>query len=372
MESKMWHSLNDIITLTVEPHSSRCDNESLFCGDAIQAFAKAGFMGLTYPVEAGGCGGSYEFYVRCVEKISKACAATGVTYATHVALASYPLYAFGSLLQKEIFLRELLKGDKLGAFALTEPDAGTDVGAITTTAELDGGFYVINGHKIFITNAGRADIYILFARTSGTDKDGLSAFIVCKDDAGLQISAPQRKMGIRGAQTCELFFHNLCIPMDRLIGKAGDGFHIAMETLDVGRLGIAAQSVGIAEAALDEAKKNLQKRRQFGRELERFQGLRWKLADMWTKIEAARQLTLYAARLRDEGKSFRTEAAAAKLIASEAAVWCASEAVQICGGYGYLQGSVAERLYRDAKITQIYEGTSEVQRMVIASSLLDC
>ena len=239
------------------------------------------------------------------------------------------------------------------------------MGAIATTAELDGGFYVINGHKIFITNAGRADIYILFARTGGQGTEGLSAFVVCSDDAGLLISAPQRKMGIRGAQTCELFLRNLCIPADRLIGRPGDGFRIAMETLDGGRLGIAAQAVGIADAAFDEACVRLKERRQFGRTLEHFQGLRWKAADMWAKVEAARQLTLYAARLRDGGKRFRAEASAAKLVASEAAVWCASEAVQICGGSGYLQ-----RLYRDAKITQIYEGTSEVQRMVIASGVL--
>lgn len=194
--------------------------------------------------------------------------------------------------------------------------------------------------------------------------------MVCSDDAGLLISAPQRKMGIRGAQTCELFFRNLCIPADRLIGRPGDGFRIAMKTLDGGRLGIAAQAVGIADAAFDEVRARLKERRQFGRTLEHFQGLRWKAADMWAKVEAARQLTLYAARLCDRGKMFRAEASAAKLMASEAAVWCTSEAVQICGGSGYLHGAVAERLYRDAKITQIYEGTSEVQRMIIASGIL--
>ena len=323
--------------------AERCDEESLFCGESVRALADAGFMGLPYPPEQGGRGSSYESYVRCVERLSKACPSVGVTYATHVGLACHPLHAFGSPMQKESFLRPMLRGDKLGAFALTEPEAGSDVGAIATTAELDGGFYVINGHKIFITNAGRADIYILFARTGGQGTEGLSAFVVCSDDAGLLISAPQRKMGIRGAQTCELFLRNLCIPADRLIGRPGDGFRIAMETLDGGRLGIAAQAVGIADAAFDEACVRLKERRQF---------------------------TLYAARLRDGGKRFRAEASAAKLVASEAAVWCASEAVQICGGSGYLQGSVAERLYRDAKITQIYEGTSEVQRMVIAFGVL--
>lgn len=350
--------------------AERCDEESLFCGESVRALADAGFMGLPYPPKLGGRGSSYESYVRCVERLSKVCPSVGVTYATHVGLACHPLHAFGSPMQKESFLRPMLRGDKLGAFALTEPEAGSDVGAIATTAELDGGFYVINGHKIFITNAGRADIYILFARTGGQGTEGLSAFVVCSDDAGLLISAPQRKMGIRGAQTCELFLRNLCIPADCLIGRPGDGFRIAMETLDGGRLGIAAQAVGIADAAFDEARARLKERRQFGRALEHFQGLRWKAADMWAKVEAARQLTLYAARLRDGGKRFRAEASAAKLVASEAAVWCASEAVQICGGSGYLQGSVAERLYRDAKITQIYEGTSEVQRMVIASGVL--
>ena len=275
MEATLWQRLDEIITRTVRPMAERCDEESLFCGESVRALADAGFMGLPYPPEQGGRGSSYESYVRCVERLSKACPSVGVTYATHVGLACHPLHAFGSPMQKESFLRPMLRGDKLGAFALTEPEAGSDVGAIATTAELDGG-----------------------------------------------------------------------------------------------RLGIAAQAVGIADAAFDEACVRLKERRQFGRTLEHFQGLRWKAADMWAKVEAARQLTLYAARLRDGGKRFRAEASAAKLVASEAAVWCASEAVQICGGSGYLQGSVAERLYRDAKITQIYEGTSEVQRMVIAFGFL--
>lgn len=248
MEATLWQRLDEIITRTVRPMAERCDEESLFCGESVRALADAGFMGLPYPPEQGGRGSSYESYVRCVERLSKACPSVGVTYATHVGLACHPLHAFGSPMQKESFLRPMLRGDKLGAFALTEPEAGSDVGAIATTAELDGGFYVINGHKIFITNAGRADIYILFARTGGQGTEGLSAFVVCSDDAGLLISAPQRKMGIRGAQTCELFLRNLCIPADRLIGRLGDGFRIAMETLDGGRLGIAAQAVGIADA----------------------------------------------------------------------------------------------------------------------------
>ena len=275
MEAAFWQRLDEIITKTVRPMAARCDEESLFCGESVQALADAGFMGLPYPPELGGRGSSYESYVRCVERLSKACPSVGVTYATHVGLACHPLHAFGSPMQKESFLRPMLRGDKLGAFALTEPEAGSDVGGIATTAELDGG-----------------------------------------------------------------------------------------------RLGIAAQAVGIADAAFDEVCARLKERRQFGRTLEHFQGLRWKAADMWAKVEAARQLTLYAARLCDGGKMFRAEASAAKLVASEAAVWCASEAVQICGGSGYLHGSVAERLYRDAKITQIYEGTSEVQRMIIASGIL--
>ena len=240
MEATLWQRLDEIITRTVGPMAARCDEESLFCGESVRALADAGFMGLPYPPELGGRGSSHESYVRCVERLSKACPSVGVTYATHVGLACHPLHAFGSPMQKETFLRPMLRGDKLGAFALTEPEAGSDVGGIVTTAELDGGFYIINGHKIFITNAGRADIYILFARTGGEGTEGLSAFVVCSDDAGLLISAPQRKMGIRGAQTCELFFRNLCIPADRLIGRPGDGFRIAMETLDGGRLGIAA------------------------------------------------------------------------------------------------------------------------------------
>ncbi len=368
--SSVSERLAEVVSTVVRPMAAQCDEESLFCGAAIRALAKAGLMGLPYPESMGGGGCSHECYVRCVEQLSGACAATGVTYATHVALACYPLFAFGTSTQKETFLRPMLTGEKLGAFALTEPEAGTDVASLSTVAERDGAFYVVNGHKIFITNAGRADTYILFARTEEAGPEGISAFIVSREDAGLVISAPQRKMGICAAQTGELFFRNLCIPADRILGRAGDGFRIAMETLDGGRLGIAAQAVGIASAAVEESCRRLRSRRQFGRALEHFQGLRWKVADMWARTEAARQLVLHAARLRDAGQPFRTEASAAKLIASETAVFCASEAVQICGGSGYLKGSAAERLYRDAKITQIYEGTSEVQRMVIASSIL--
>ncbi len=362
--------LEDIVRTFILPGAAERDRLAIFPRQVLKALAEAGLMGLPYPTEMGGGGASFTEYIRTVQSISRACAATGVVYATHVSLACFPIYMFGSPEQQERWLRPMLAGKFLGAFALTERDAGTDIDSIAATAVRTDGGYVVHGHKIYITNAGEADVYILFA-SAQTDTDRkLCAFIVSPDDKGMSISDPQRKLGIRAAQTCEVFMDNVFLPDDRLLGRQGDGRDIALRTLDVGRIGIAAQSVGIAQSAMEIARRRMAERRQFNKCLASFQGLRWKIADMWVKNQAAELLMLQAAERLDRGLPFRAEAAAAKLFASETAAFCTDEAMQLCGGSGYLSGSEAERLYRDARITKIYEGTSEAQRIVIAHELL--
>ena len=346
-QASLLQRFKDIAAGIVEPLAQKTDEEARFPEEALAALARAGLMGLPYPKEAGGAGSTYREYIEGVEILARACASTAVCYATHVALACYPIWAFGTSEQKEAFLRPLLEGRNLGAFALTEREAGTDVGALHTTAVRARGGYVLNGGKIYITNAGRAHTYIVFARTGA-----------------------QKKLGIRGAWTGELLLRDLILPENRRIGKENEGFAIAMKALSIGRIGIAAQATGIAQRALEESLHRLTRRKQFGSLLAEFQGLRWKAADMYTRIEASRQLTIHAAELLDKGCSIGTASSAAKLFASESAVHCTAEAMQIAGGEGYMSGSVVERLYRDAKITQIYEGTSEVQRIVIAKALL--
>ena len=370
MKNGFLDRLDRLLQEKIGPLAVQSDLDGVFCEEAVNILFREGFMGLPYSKEQGGAGASFLEYVQCVERLATVSPSLAVTFSTHVTLACLPLYRYGTEQQKEQILLSMLTGGKLGAFALTEPEAGSDVGAISTSAEKDGPFYVINGRKIFITNAGRADVYILFARTSGKGIEGLSAFIIKKEDAGVIISAPLKKMGLASSHTCELFFEDLCIPQDRLIGREGDGFKIAMEALNEGRICIAAQSVGISEAAIAASRERLLQRKQFGRPLSKNQGLQWKLADMWTRTSAARQLLYHAGTLRDQGLPFRKEASAAKLFASDCAVFCSSEAVQIFGGQGYMHGMEVERLYRDARITQIYEGTNEIQRMIIASDLL--
>ena len=369
-QASLLQRFKDIAAGIVEPLAQKTDEEARFPEEALAALARAGLMGLPYPKEAGGAGSTYREYIEGVEILARACASTAVCYATHVALACYPIWAFGTSEQKEAFLRPLLEGRNLGAFALTEREAGTDVGALHTTAVRARGGYVLNGGKIYITNAGRAHTYIVFARTGGPGPGGISAFLVSHQDKGLFLPPPQKKLGIRGAWTGELLLRDLILPENRRIGKENEGFAIAMKALSIGRIGIAAQATGIAQRALEESLHRLTRRKQFGSLLAEFQGLRWKAADMYTRIEASRQLTIHAAELLDKGCSIGTASSAAKLFASESAVQCTAEAMQIAGGEGYMSGSVVERLYRDAKITQIYEGTSEVQRIVIAKYLL--
>lgn len=345
------------------------DAEARFPAEALRMLADRGLMGLPYPVALGGGGASYTDYIKGVELLAQACASTAVVYCTHVALACHPLFAFGTAAQQQTFLRPLLRGECLGAFALTEPEAGTDVGSMATRATRVGQDYVLHGRKTFITNAGQAGVYIVFARTADDRRKGLSAFVVTPDDAGFCCGDVQPKLGIRAAHTRELFFEGVRLSADRLLGAEGQGFRIAMATLDGGRVGIAAQATGIAAAALNLAVQRLKSREQFGKPLSSFQGLRWKAADMALRVQMARLLTLEAARCRDAGQPCSVPAAMAKLQASETAMRCAEEAIQLFGGAGYLQGSTVERLFRDARITTIYEGTSEVQRMVIADAL---
>ena len=306
-----------------------------------------------------------------VEELSRVCATTGVIVSAHTSLCAAPIYEFGTEEQKEKYLTPLAKGEKLGAFGLTEPNAGTDASAQQTTALLEEDGYLINGSKIFITNAGYADTYIVMAMTDKSKGiKGISAFIVEKDTPGFTIGKQEHKLGIRGSSTCELIFENCKIPKENLLGKEGQGFKIAMKTLDGGRIGIAAQALGIAQGALDETINYVKERKQFGKPISAFQNTQFKIADMSTRVEAARLLVYKAAKAKDTQSTYSTEAAMAKLYASEAAMDITVKAVQLHGGYGYTREYPVERMMRDAKITEIYEGTSEVQRMVIAASVL--
>jgi alkylation response protein AidB-like acyl-CoA dehydrogenase len=333
--------------------------------------AELGLTGIVFPEEYGGAGADYISYAIAVEELSRVCASTGVTLSAHLSLGSNPIYLFGSEAQKQTFLTPLAEGRKMGAFGLTEPSAGTDAGGTKTTAVKDGDQWLLNGTKIFITNAGEAEIYIVFARTDKTAEKhhGISAFIVEKGTPGFSFGKKEQKMGIRSSPTMELVFQDCRIPADSLLGAEGQGFKVAMKTLDGGRIGIASQALGIAQGALDVAVGYAKERKQFDSPISRFQGIQFQLADMATQTEAARLLVYQAAYRASHGLSYSRESAMAKLMASETAMRVATQAVQILGGYGYTREFPVERMMRDAKITEIYEGTSEVQRMVIGSAL---
>lgn len=332
---------------------------------------KAGFMGIPFPKKYGGEGGDNLGYAMAVEELSRVCATTGVILSAHVSLGAHPIYQFGTEEQKQKFLVPMAKGEKIGAFGLTEANAGTDASAQQTTAVLDGDHYIINGSKIFITNAGYADTYVIMAMTDkSAGTRGISAFIIEADTEGFTIGPKEKKLGIKGSSTCELIFENCRIPVENRLGKEGFGFKVAMQTLDGGRIGIAAQALGIAQGALDETVNYVKERKQFGRPISAFQNTQFQLADMASKVEAARLLVYKAAYNKDMGLPYSNEAAMAKLFASEAAMEVTTKAVQLHGGYGYTREYPVERMMRDAKITEIYEGTSEVQRMVIAANLL--
>lgn len=355
----------------LEPIAAEIDKTETIPKEIYQKMAELDFMGICYPAEYGGAGADFLSYTLVLEQICRSCASTGISLEVHASLACAAIYNFGSEELKQKYLVPLCKGEKLGAFALTEPGAGTDAGAAQTTAVLDGDEYVLNGTKCFISNGGVADVYVIFGLTDpAAGTKGISAFVVEAGLPGFEIGKHEDKMGIRGSQTAELIFKNCRIPKANLIGREGKGFGIAMATLDVGRIGVATQALGIAQAALDEAVKFAKERVQFGKPIATKQAIQWMLADMATHLEAARLLVYSASMAREEGKPISKEAAMAKLFASEASDYICSKAIQIHGGYGFIKDFKVERLYRDSKITTIYEGTNEVQRMVISGAVL--
>ncbi len=364
----------------VKPLAQEVDQEHRFPRETVDKMAKYGFMGIPVPKEYGGQGCDTLTYAMCVEELSKVCGTTGVIVSAHTSLCIDPILTFGTEVQKQKYVVPLAKGEKLGAFGLTEPGAGTDAQGQQTKAVEDGDEWVLNGSKCFITNGKEADVYVIFAVTGKIEKRGrmmkeISAFIVEKGTPGFTFGTKENKMGICGSATYELIFTDCRIPKENLLGARGKGFNIAMHTLDGGRIGIAAQALGLAAGALETTVNYVKERKQFGKAIGQFQNTQFQLADMATKVEAARLLVYRAAKKKDEYKkdpkvSYSVEAAQAKLCAAEVAMEVTTKAVQLHGGYGYIKEYDVERMMRDAKITEIYEGTSEVQRMVISAALL--
>lgn len=357
----------------VKPLAAEIDEEERFPVETVEKMSKAGLMGIVIPTQYGGAGGDQIMYTMAVEELSKVCGTTGVILSAHTSLGVAPILEFGTEEQKQKYLPKMASGEWIGAFGLTEPNAGTDAAGQQTTAWFDENTneWVLNGSKIFITNAGYAHVYIIFAMTDkSTGLKGISTFIVEADTPGFSVGKKEKKLGIKGSATCELIFEDCRLPKENLIGALGKGFKIAMMTLDGGRIGIAAQALGIAGGALDETIKYVKERKQFGRSLAQFQNTQFQIADMYTKIEASKLLVYKAAWKKSRKENYSVDAATAKLFAAEAAMDVTTKAVQLHGGYGYTREYPVERMMRDAKITEIYEGTSEVQRMVIAASLL--
>lgn len=354
----------------VKPLAAEIDEQERFPAETAKKMADIGLMGITVPKEYGGSGGSNVIYSMAVEEISRACATTGVLLSAHISLCVAPIFENGTEEQKQKYLPKLCSGEWIGAFGLTEPNAGTDASAQQTTAVEDGDYYVLNGSKIFITNAGHAHVFVIFAMTDKSQGTrGISAFIVEAGTEGFTVGREEHKLGIRGSSTCELIFENCRIPKSNLLGKLNRGFSIAMKTLDGGRIGIASQALGIAQGAIDETVKYTKERKQFGRSISAFQNTQFQMADLYTKVQASRLLVRSAAFKKDAKVPYSVDAAMAKLFASETAMEVTTKAVQFHGGYGYTREYPVERMMRDAKITEIYEGTSEVQRMVIAANL---
>lgn len=365
------NTARDFATREVLPRAAAIDRTHTFPADIVRQLGELGLLGVTVPEAWGGAGMDTVSYVLATEEISRACASTGVIMSVNNSLACDPINKFGSDAQKTRYLGDLASGKKLGCFALSEPEAGSDAAAQRTTAQPHGDGFVLNGTKNFITNGPVADVAVVFAMTNPADgARGVSTFLVDLKWPGVKLGPTDDKMGIRGAPSCQIFFTDCVLPADALLGQRGQGFKIAMTTLDGGRLGIAAQAVGIARAAFEEATRYALERKTFGKPIAEHQAIQFKLADMCTEIDAARSLLWRAAVKRDSGARYTTEAAMAKVFAAEVANRAAKEAVQIFGGYGYLSDFPVERHYRDAKITEIYEGTSEIQRLVIAQGLL--
>lgn len=363
-------TIREFVEAEVAPIAAEIDKEERFPEELVPQLGEIGVMGIPIPEEYGGVGMGNLEYVMAVEEISKACASTGVTVSAHTSLCCWPILAFGTDAQKEKYLPDLAAGEKLGAFGLTEPNAGTDAAMQATVATDEGDYFLLNGSKIFITNGSYADVYVVFAMTDKSlGNKGITAFILEKGMEGFTFGSKEHKMGIRGSATYELVFDNVKVPKENLLGEVGKGFKVAMATLDGGRIGIAAQALGIAQGAIDAAAAYVKERIQFGKPISAFQNTQFTLAEMRTRVEAARLLVYRAACMKDAGEKYSAEAAMAKLFASETAGYVTSKAVQLFGGYGYTQEYPVERMMRDAKITEIYEGTSEVQKMVIAADM---
>ncbi|MEY8735158.1 acyl-CoA dehydrogenase [Peribacillus frigoritolerans] len=359
--------VRDFAQNEVAPTAAERDEEERFDREIFDKMAELGLTGIPWPEEYGGIGSDYLAYCIAVEELSRVCASTGVTLSAHTSLAGWPIYKFGTEEQKQKYLRPMAQGEKIGAYGLTEPSSGSDAGGMRTTAKLVGDEYVISGSKIFITNGGIADTYVVFALTDPESKQkGTSAFIIEKDFQGFSVGKKEKKLGIRSSPTTEIIFDECRVPKENLLGKEGEGFKIAMMTLDGGRNGIAAQAVGIAQGALDAAVDYAKERVQFGKPISAQQGIGFKLADMATGVEASRLLTYQAAWLESVGLPYGKESAMSKLFAGDTAMKVTTEAVQVFGGYGYTKDYPVERYMRDAKITQIYEGTQEIQKLVIS------
>ena len=368
---EMQAMFRDFAEKEVAPIAIEIDEEHRFPEENVAKMQELGFFGIPFDEEYGGIGLDTLTYVLAVEELSKVCASTGVIVSAHTSLCADAINKFGTEEQKEKYLVPLASGEKLGAFALTEPDAGTDASGQKTVAVKDGDEYVLNGSKIFITNAGYADTYVVFAMTDKSQgTKGISAFIVEKDTPGFTFGSKEDKMGIKASSTMELVFQDCRIPAENMLGEEGKGFKYAMQTLDGGRIGIAAQALGIAEGAFNKAVKYVKEREQFGRPIAKFQNTQFKLAEMAIDIESARHLVYKAATLKDAGESYTVAAAEAKLKAARVAMDVTTKAVQLFGGYGYSKEYEVERMMRDAKITEIYEGTSEVMLMVVAGNIL--
>ena len=354
-----------------EPIAAEIDVEHRFPVETVEKMAKYGLLGIPFPKEYGGAGGDYISYAITVEELSRVCASTGVICSAHTSLCGWPIYNWGTEEQKRKYLPDLLSGRKLGAFGLTEPNAGTDAAGQQAKAVDMGDHWLLNGTKVFITNGGYAETFVVMAMTdkSKGTKGGISAFIIEKSDEGFSIGKTEDKMGICASSTTELIMVNCKLPKDRLLGNVGDGFKVAMSTLDGGRIGIASQALGIAQGAFDVTVEYMKSRKQFGKKLSQMQALQFDIAEMKTRIEASRLLIYKAADMKERHLPYGTTSAMAKLFAAETAMYVTTKAVQLHGGYGYMKDYPVERMMRDAKITEIYEGTSEVQKIVIASSV---
>jgi butyryl-CoA dehydrogenase len=355
----------------VEPRAKEIDETCEFPWDSVKKMGEMGLMGICFPAEYGGAGLDTVSYAIAVEELSRVCGSTGITLAAHISLGCYPIYAFGTEEQKRKYLVPLARGEKIGAFGLTEPNAGSDAAGTETTAVRDGDNYVLNGTKIFITSAGVADTCVATALTErGKGTKGISAFIVEKGTPGFSVGTKENKLGLRGSDTCEIVFEDCRIPRENLLGKEGQGFSVFMNALDGGRISIGALALGIAQGALDASVKYSKERKQFGKPICEFQAVQWMLADMATEIAASRHLVYYAARQKDKGIKITMQSAMCKLFAAETAMRATTKAIQIHGGYGYMKDYPVERYFRDAKLTEIGEGTSEIQRLIIARELL--